>query len=159
MLSRRMLVALVAWFLLVSSTFVARCVAQQSQAEKEILDLEDKMNAVYAANDLPNYFPYYASDFTQWLPEGRTDLPQYEKMWTAFIHGGGRIELNEISDMHVQIGPAGDTAVASYLAHVKTRSQKGGVSDEEFHETDVWFKRNGTWKIVHLHYSPAPKKK
>lgn len=159
MLSRRILVALAVWFGLISPTLLTRCVAQQSQAEKEILDLEHKMNDIYAANDLPNYFAYYAPDFTQWLPEGRTDLPQYEKQWTAFIHGGGRIESNEISDMHVQIGPAADTAVASYLAHVKTRSQKGKVSDEEFHETDVWFKRNGTWKIVHLHYSPAPKAK
>lgn len=143
----------------VSLVLVMRCAAQQSQAEKEILDLEDKMNAIYAANDLPSYFAYYADDFTQWLPEGRTDLPQYKKEWTAFIQGGGRIESNQISDMHVQIGPRGDTAVASYLAHVKTRSQKGKVSDETFHETDVWFKRDGTWKIVHLHYSPAPQKK
>ena len=51
-------------------------VAQLSQAEKEILDLEQKMNASYAANDLPAYFAYYSPDFTQWLPEGRTDLPQ-----------------------------------------------------------------------------------
>ena len=142
-----------------SVAFAEGSVAQQSTTEKEIVDLENKMNAIYAANDLPNYFAYYAPDFTQWLPEGRTDLPQYKQEWTAFIHGGGRIQSNEISDMHVQIGPAGDTAVASYLAHVKTRSEKGMVSDETFHETDVWFKRDGSWKIVHLHYSPAPKKK
>lgn len=146
-------------FVAVTFLFATQSFAQRSQAEQEIVGLEDKMNVIYAANDLPNYFAYYADDFTQWLPEGRTDLPQYKKEWTEFIQGGGRIESNEISDMHVQIGPGGDTAVASYLAHVKTRSQKGKVSDETFHETDVWFKRNGTWKIVHLHYSPAPKKK
>ena len=48
----------------------------QSAAEREITELEQKMNAAYAANDLPTYFAYYAKDFTQWLPEGRTDLPQ-----------------------------------------------------------------------------------
>ena len=146
-------------FVIASVAFATRSVAQQSTTEKEIVDLENKMNAIYAANDLPNYFAYYAPDFTQWLPEGRTDLPQYKQEWTAFIQSGGRIQSNEISDMHVQIGPAGDTAVASYLAHVKTRSEKGTVSDEIFHETDVWFKRDGSWKIVHLHYSPAPTKK
>ena len=82
------------------------------------------MNAAYAANDLPTYFSYYSKDFTQWLPEGRTDLPQYEKMWTGFIKSGGAVESDEISDMHIQIGPSGDTAVASYLLHVKTRSPK-----------------------------------
>jgi ketosteroid isomerase-like protein len=133
--------------------------AQQSQAEKEINDLEAKMNAAYAANDLPTYFAYYAPDFTQWLPEGRTDLPQYEKEWTAFIQSGGKMEAAETSDMRIQVGPSQDTVVASYLLHVKTRSAKGKVSDEVFQESDVWFKRDGAWKVVNLHYSPAPKKK
>jgi len=145
--------------ILIVLTLVLPCVAQTSQAEKEILDLEQKMNASYAANDPPSYFAYYSLDFTQWLPEGRTDLPQYEKMWTAFIKSGGGVESVQWSDMHVQIDTSGDTAVASYLLRVKTRSAKGVVSDENFQETDVWFKRDGVWKVVHLHYSPAPKKK
>ncbi|MGA9978473.1 MAG: DUF4440 domain-containing protein [Candidatus Sulfotelmatobacter sp.] len=144
---------------LVLLTPVLPCVAQTPQAEKEILDLEQKMNASYAANDLPSYFAYYSPDLTQWLPEGRTDLPQYEKMWTAFIKSGGGVESVQLSDMHVQIGPSADTAVASYLLRVKARSAKGVESDENFQESDVWFKRNGEWKVVHLHYSPAPKKK
>ena len=146
-------------FVLMSLTLTMRCVAQRSSAEKEVLDLEDKMNEAYAANDLPTYFAYYADDFTQWLPEGRTDLPQYKKEWTEFINSGGKIESDQISDMHVQVNPAGDTVVASYLLHVRTRSPKGEVSDEDFQESDVWFKRDGVWKVVHLHYSPAPKKK
>jgi ketosteroid isomerase-like protein len=113
----------------------------------------------YAANDLPFYFAYYAPDFTQWLSEGRTGLPQYEKMWTALIKSGGGVESVQLSDIRVQIDPSGDTAVASYLLCVKTRSAKGVVSDESFQESDVWFKRNGEWKVVHLHYSPAPKRK
>ena len=151
--------SVLAVLLLVSIALVMPGVAQKSEAEKEILALEDKMNAAYAANDLPTYFAYYADDFTQWLPEGRTDLPQYKKEWTEFIRSGGKIESDQISDMHVQVGPAGDTVVASYLLHVSTRSPKGQVRDEDFHESDVWFKRDGSWKVVHLHYSPAPKKK
>jgi ketosteroid isomerase-like protein len=146
--------------LLVVASFlsVPFCFAQQSEVEKEIIDLENKMNAAYAANDLPAYFAYYADDFTQWLPEGRTDLPQYKKEWTAFIQSGGKVESDQISDMHIQVSPSEDTVVASYLLHVKTRSPKGKVSDEDFHESDVWFKRDGAWKVVHLHYSAAPKK-
>ena len=144
--------------LAVNLAAATKCAAQQSQTEKEILDLEQKMNAAYAANDLPAYFAYYADDFTQWLPEGRTDLPQYKKQWTKFIQSGGKVESDKISDMHIQLSPAGDTVVASYLLNVKTRSPKGEVSDEDFHESDVWFKRDGTWKVVHLHYSAAPKK-
>jgi len=44
--------------------------------------------------------------------------------------------------------------VASYLLHVKTQS-KSGVSDDTYQETDVWFKRDGAWRVVFLHYSAA----
>src|SRR5450755_4505193 len=91
------------------------CVAQQAQIDKEIRDQEDKMNASYAANDLPVYFAYYADDFTQWLPEGRTDLPQYKKKRTAVNRSGGKVESAQTADMRTQIGPSGDTVTASYL--------------------------------------------
>ena len=145
--------------LVIGIAFVNLCFGQEPQTAREIRGLEEKMNAAYAANDLPAYFAYYSDDFTQWLPDGRTDLPQYKKEWTAFIRSGGKVESDHISDMHIQVSPGGDTVVASYLLNVKTRYPKGGVRDEDFHESDVWFKRNGTWKVVHLHYSAAPKKK
>ena len=132
--------------------------AKPSAVEQEIRDLEKKFNDTYATNDLPKYFAFYAADFTQWLPEGRTDLPTYQKDWTEYITSGNRIEAAEISDLHVQIGPSQDTAVASYRLHVRTRTAKGPVTEEDFQESDVFFKRAGAWKIVHLHYSPAPKK-
>ena len=77
----------------------------------------------------------------------------------CFHQEGRGVESVQLSDMHVQIDPSGDTAVASYLLRVKTRSAKGVLSDENFQESDVWFKRNGEWKVVHLHYWPAPRTK
>jgi hypothetical protein len=41
---------------------------------------------------------------------------------------------------------------------VRTRNAKGEVSEEDNQESDVFFQRGGVWKIVFLHYSPAPKK-
>jgi ketosteroid isomerase-like protein len=134
-------------------------VKTQNNAEQEVRDLEKKINATYAANDLPNYFTYYSKDFTQWLPEGRTDLPEYEKMWTDYVKNVARVESVELSDVHVQVGPSGDAAVASYLLHVKSRTVKGEVTEEDNQESDVLFKRNGVWKVVFLHYSAGPKKK
>jgi ketosteroid isomerase-like protein len=134
-------------------------VETQSYAEKEIRGLEQKINAAYAANDLPAYFGYYSEDFTQWLPDGRTNLPEYEKMWTDYIKNVARVEVVELSDVHVQVSPGGDAAVASYLLHVKYRTVKGEFTEEDNQESDVLFKRNGVWKVVFLHYSPAPKKK
>ncbi|MBZ5703071.1 MAG: nuclear transport factor 2 family protein [Acidobacteriia bacterium] len=143
---------------LAGAVYAQQPAAQTAAAEQEIRGLEKKFNDTYAANDLPDYFAFYAPDFIQFLPEGRTDLPAYRKEWTAYIASGNRIAAAEISDLRVQIGPSQDTAVASYLLHVRTRTAQGPVTDEDFQETDVFFKRAGAWKIVHLHYSPAPKK-
>jgi ketosteroid isomerase-like protein len=151
-------IVLVALVLLAGGFWAVRAKTSPVSAEQEIRALEDEANAAYAANDLPTYFSFYAPDFSQWLPEGRTDLPSYQKEWTEFIQGGGLVELVNLSDMYIQIGPSGDTAVASYLLHVRTRDAKGKVSDEDNQESDVFFKRGGVWKIVFLHYSPAPKK-
>src|SRR5215475_3353037 len=130
----------------------------RASVEEEIRALEQRINAAYEANDLPKYFSYYAPDFSQFLPEGRSDLAAYRKEWSAYIGEGNRIEKVAISDLHVQVGPGGDTAVASYLLHVRTKLKDGKVTDEDNQESDVLFKRNGEWKVVFLHYSAAPKK-
>ena len=150
--------ALYAILFVAGTLLVSSAKSPADNPEQQIRELEDKVNGAYAANDLPTYFSHYASDFSQWLPEGRTDLPTYQKDWTNFIHSGGRVEAATFSDLHIQIGPSSDTAVASYILHVRTRNAKGQVSDEDNQESDVFFKRQGSWKIVFLHYSPAPKK-
>jgi ketosteroid isomerase-like protein len=150
---------LIAILLLAGGLLALRAKTPADNLEQQIRELEEKINGAYAANDLPAYFSYYATDFSQWLPEGRTDLPTYQKDWTGFIQSGGRVESATFSGLHIQIGPSGDTAVASYILHVRTRNAKGEVSEEDNQESDVFFKRGGVWKIVFLHYSPAPKKK
>jgi ketosteroid isomerase-like protein len=110
-----------------------------------------------AAPAQPTYFSYLAPDFMQWLPSGRTDKPSYEQSWTRFITGGGKVTSVDVTEMQIKVGPSGDTAVASYLLHVKTHSARGD-SDEAYQETDVLFRRDGAWKVVYLHYSAAPKK-
>ena len=127
-------------------------------AEQEVRAFEQEYNAAYAANDLPKYFSYLAPDFMQWLPSGRTDKASYEKSWTRFITGGGKVTSVDLTEMQIKVGPTGDTAVASYLLRVKTHSASGD-SDDTYQETDVLFKRGGAWKVVYLHYSEAPKKK
>ncbi len=126
------------------------------QTETEIRALEDKVNAAYAANDLPTYFAFYADDLRALFPDGPTTLPAYKADWTAFIKGGGAIESFKDSDMRIQMSPAGDAAVASYLARVTTRTPGKGVSASSYSETDVWFRRGDGWKIVEIHYSENP---
>jgi ketosteroid isomerase-like protein len=121
----------------------------------DISQLETEFNAAYADNDLEKYFGYYSDDAILWFPEGRTDIPSYKKEWAEFIKSGGRILAGTVSDLHVRFSPQGDTAIASYLLHLKTKETSTKVIDEVFQETDVWFKAAEGWKIAHVHYSPS----
>ncbi|MGH9322768.1 MAG: YybH family protein [Vicinamibacteria bacterium] len=125
-----------------------------SQAtETEVKNLVIAFNQAYEKNDLEKYFSYYADDVTQWFESGRAGLPDYKKSWSELIEGGGGVEKNELSDIRVQVSPGGDAAVATYVVDVVTRGVDGKKTRERAYETDVWFKRGGTWKIAHLHYN------
>lgn len=126
------------------------------KAEAEVREAEKRFNAAYLANDMAAYWPFYDPALTQWFPDGRVDLKTYQAQWTKLLADGGRVLENELSDMVVQVGPSGDTAVASYAVRVVTRQPDGTLTRERVHETDVWFKRGGVWRVVHLHYSPKP---
>ena len=130
--------------------------AAAPSAETEVRRLEGAVNAAYAANDLPTYFGFYADDLRALFAEGPTTLPAYRTEWTAFIKGGGAIVSFKDSDMRVQASPGDDAAVASYLATVTTRYPGKGEVRSSFSETDVWFRRDGQWKIVEIHYSENP---
>jgi ketosteroid isomerase-like protein len=123
----------------------------------DIRRLEVEFNAAYGANELDKYFGFYADDAILWFPEGRTDVPAYRKEWTEYIKSGAALEQAKFSDLHIRVSPLGDTAIASYLLHVTTRAADKSVTDEDFQETDVWFKTPKGWKVTHVHYSPAPK--
>ena len=119
----------------------------------EIEKLVVAFNQAYERNDLEEYFSYYADDVTQWFESGRADLAGYKKSWYELIQAGGGVEKNALSDIRVQVSPAGDAAVATYAVDIVTRQADGTKVKERAFETDVWYKRDGKWKIVHLHYN------
>ncbi len=125
----------------------------QQETASEIEKLELAFNRAYERNDLEEYFSYYADDVTQFFESGRVSLADYKKDWYALIAGGGGVEKNALSDMKVQVSPSGDCAVATYVVDVVTRQIDGKKTKERALETDVWFKRDGKWKIAHLHYN------
>ena len=129
-----------------------------TKAEQEVRNLEQQMNDAYARNDLQAYFNYYAPDFTQWLPEGRSDLDRYKREWQAFVSSGNSVQAAEVRELVMRVAPAEDAVVASYILYVKTKAADGKITEEENQETDVWFKRDGAWKVVALHFAPLAKK-
>jgi uncharacterized protein (TIGR02246 family) len=135
------------------SLLLAAVGAAQQTTASEIEKLVVAFNQAYEQNDLEEYFSYYADDVTQWFESGRVDLADYKKSWYELIQGGGGVEKNALSDIRVQVSPGGDAAVATYVLDVVTRQVGGKKTKERAFETDVWYKRDGKWKIAHLHYN------
>lgn len=152
---RRTMTTLALCFGLVLAALPAFAQGGAAAAEAEVRKVIADYNAAYEKNDLDTYFKAFAPDLTQWFPSGRVDLPTYRADWTKTIQGGAKNEKVEVRDLRVQLSPSADAAVATYILRVTFRSAKGVVSTEDNQETDVLFKRNGAWTIVHVNYQPA----
>jgi ketosteroid isomerase-like protein len=139
----------------VASAAPAAAQGDIAAAEKEVRKVIADYNAAYGRNDLDSYFSYFAPDLTQWFPSGRVDLKSYRESWTKSVKEGNVLEQAEVLDLQVQISPAADAGVATYILRVTEKNPKREVRTSDNHETDVLFKRDGAWKIVHVNYSPA----
>ena len=108
----------------------------------------------YATNDVEGYFSFYADDATVYFgDDARVNVADYHEMWIGLMAAGGGVELNEMSDLQVQVLPGGDVAIATSFIDNRTRSPDGTTSTSKAFETDVWQKVDGKWQIISLHYS------
>jgi hypothetical protein len=114
-------------------------------------------------NDIASYHETTAEDLTLyewWVTPHRLDgLPFHEFMMTSNAERGtvfGAEEIGktrfDLSNLHIQ--RYGDTAIASYTLLMST-SSKAGVKVASHNESRVIVKINGSWKVVHVHKSPA----
>ena len=116
-------------------------------------------------NDIQTYHETTADDLTLyewWVTPHRIDgLPFHEFMMTSNAEQGrvfgaeGKAKSPTRFDLsNLQIQNYGDTAIASYTLLISTASPDG-VKVASHNESRVIVKRGGTWKVVHVHKSPA----
>lgn len=139
--------------IVMSLTITAKLHAQENaDLHAAIVDFD----RAYATNDVEKYFSYYADDATAYFGGAeRVDIAAYHEMWTALMASGGGVELNEMSDINVQVMPGGNVAIATSFIDNRTRAADGTTSSSRSFETDVWQKIDGNWKIASMHYSSA----
>lgn len=113
-------------------------------------------DAAYASNDVEAYFDYYADGATVYFYGARQDVDAYHEEWSAMMEAGGGVEVNELSDLVIQVMPSGDVAISTSFVDNKTRAPDGSISTTRAFETDVWQKIDDQWKIISLHYSEVP---
>ena len=116
-------------------------------------------------NDVQTYQETTADDLTLyewWITPHRIDgIPFHEFMMTSnaergTVFGAERTAKSrtrfDLSNLHIQ--NYGDTAIASYTLLISTASSDG-VKVASHNESRVILKRDGAWKVVHVHKSPS----
>ena len=124
----------------------------QSNPEKELLDIEDKMTAAYVSKNLEAYLQYLdpgVSAFHASNPYRIDDRQVVQDALSIFYKSTIPTGLYKLQP-RVQL--YGDTAVVTYH-FVETASE--GPRDYSFEgkQTDVFVKKQGKWVLIHFHSS------
>ncbi len=141
-------------------SLVIMMVPFSAMAQSQDADLNAAIVAfdkAYATNDVEAYFSYMAEDAVIYYGgDARTAVDWYHNFWTNFMATGGGVELNEMSDLQVQMMPGGNIAVVTSFIVNRTRAPDGVTATTNAYETDVWHKTDSGWKLVTMHYSAIP---
>jgi len=134
-------------------------------SNEEVIEFLKKHLQSIQENDTKTYYDTTAEDLTLyewWITPHRIDgLPFHEFMMNSNAkHGtvfGQEVKSKsttrlDLSNLHIQ--NYGDTAIASYTLLIST-STADGMKVASHNESRVIVKVNGTWKVVHVHKSPA----
>ena len=116
-------------------------------------------------NDVQTYNETTAEELTLyewWVTPHRIDgLPFHEFMMSSNAERGavfgaeGKAKSPTRFDLsNLLIQNYGDAAIASYTLLISTASAEG-VKVASHNESRVMIRRNDTWKVVHVHKSPA----
>lgn len=125
-----------------------------SKEQLDVWKVIEEWNDAFEANDVPRYFSFIDSGVTVLTPSSPFRVEGIAADRREFMfglgRGYGRVSLFQEFQPHVVV--VGDMAVAVYY----NRGWYGaGESGKMIHlrETDVLVRRNGAWKIAHIHVS------
>ena len=118
----------------------------------EISALHRKRGEIWLQRRLDAYLSFYWDDAILFVVGARMTLPDFRRALVALLEAGGgplAIDLPPVKD--IAISSEGDAATTGFEWRTRSRSADGIDNDESYYETDVWYRRNGTWKIISIH--------
>jgi ketosteroid isomerase-like protein len=135
-----------------SSNVSAAPSAAQAAIIAAIGGIQRKRIEAWMRRDADAYLSFYWDDAVIFAVDKRTSIAEFRRWMVAlFAAGGGSLtmELPPVDD--IAISSSGDAAVASFIFRTRFRSAEGIEADETNYETNVWYRRDGVWKIIGLH--------
>ncbi len=91
--------------------------------------------------------------FEWWVTPHRQDGVDFHRFMIEHRWEGGGDYRYDLLEPRLQL--YGDTAIVSYTFILSRAKPGGGVEHRSHNESRVLIQRDGHWKIVHVHKSPA----
>ncbi|MDB6170318.1 MAG: hypothetical protein JWM88_3182 [Verrucomicrobia bacterium] len=126
--------------------------ASSASDEKTLIQMEHDWGNALIKRDMAVIGGMEASDYTFTSPDGSVSSKADSD--AEIKSGAAAIESFKIDDLKVQI--FGDTAVVHGLETEKS-TYKGKNTSGQYRFTDVFVKRDGTWKAIATHASRVEK--
>jgi ketosteroid isomerase-like protein len=118
----------------------------------EIDRLHRKRGEDWVQRQAEAYLSYYWDDAVIFTVDERMTKADLRREFIALLKAGGgplTIELPPVDDIVISSG--GDAATTVFGWRARSRSTDGVDTDRSYYETDVWYQRDGIWKIVRMH--------
>lgn len=129
----------------------------QPDPDHEILQVIEAFNRAFADNDPDRYFTFIDEDITVLTPSNPYRVEGIPDDREEFEWGirTGRSRVGYFQELQPHVQRYGDVAVVTYFSR-GSYGPEGEAVVAYLKETDVLVRREGTWKIVHIHVSTTP---
>jgi ketosteroid isomerase-like protein len=122
------------------------------QIVAKISELHRKRGEDWLRRQADAYLSYYWDDALLFIVDQCKTLPELRRAFVTLLESGGGPLTIELPDVeNIVISCVGDAATTNFEWGARTRSEDGIDTDRTYYETDVWYQRNGVWKIIRMH--------
>jgi len=120
-------------------------------AMSEIPALHKRRGDALLQRQPEQYLAFHWDDAVLFIFDHRMSFDEMRRRLPLLAAGSEAITVVLPSVDDLAISESGDAATTSFQWKTRIRNSKGVLIDRVNYETDVWYRRNGIWKIVCMH--------
>jgi ketosteroid isomerase-like protein len=120
-------------------------------ANSEIPDLHRKRGDALLHREADRYLAFHWDDAVLFIFDHRMTFDEMRRRLPLLAAGSEAITVELPPADGLIISESGDAATTSFQWRTRIRNSKGVLFDRVNYETDVWYRRNGIWKVICMH--------
>jgi hypothetical protein len=132
-----------------------RLMMNQSPADKSTIsalrDLHRERREALLQRQPEPYSASFWDDAILFIFDHRMTIDQMRRRLPLLAAGSEAITVEFPPVDGMVISETGDAATTSFQWKTRIRNSEGVLFDRVNYETDVWYRRNGTWKVICMH--------